>query len=116
VGERQRAWVSMMVAQAGHFLLLDEPTSALDIAHQAQLLELLREAARARGLGIIMAFHDINIAARFCDEVLAMKNGVLVSSGTPEEIIRGDILSHLYDIEMATLPHPDTARPIGFIR
>lgn len=115
-GERQRAWVAMMVAQAGHFLLLDEPTSALDIAHQAHLLELLHEVARAKKLGIVMAFHDINIAARFCDEVLAMKAGSLIASGPPEEIISGDILSRLYDIEMATLPHPESSRPIGFIR
>jgi iron-chelate-transporting ATPase len=115
-GERQRAWVAMMVAQAGRFLLLDEPTSALDIAHQAHLLELLQEVARLRELGIVMAFHDINIAARFCDEVLAMKEGRVVARGTPAEIIRGDLLSRLYDIEMATLPHPETQRPIGFIR
>lgn len=115
-GERQRVWVAMMVAQAGRFLLLDEPTAALDIAHQAHLLELLRGVARARRLGIVMAFHDINIAATFCDEVLAMKNGKLIASGTPAEIITPEILSAVYDIDMATMPHPTTGRPIGFIR
>jgi iron complex transport system ATP-binding protein len=115
-GERQRAWVAMMVAQAGRFLILDEPTSALDIGHQAHLLEVLREVADTRGLGIVMAFHDINIAASFCDEVLAMRDGLLVAAGAPEEIVTDDVLSALYGVAMRTIPHPETQRPIGFIR
>lgn len=115
-GERQRAWVAMMVAQAGRFLILDEPTSALDIAHQAHLLDVLQAVARERGLGIVMSFHDINIASRFCDEVLAMKDGTLVASGAPDKIVRTEILSHLYGIAMETMPHPYSSRPIGFIR
>lgn len=115
-GERQRAWVAMMVAQAGRFLMLDEPTSALDIGHQAQLLEVLREVAAARGLGIVMAFHDINIAASFCDEVLAMRDGVLMAVGAPADIVTDDVLSALYGVPMRTMPHPETQRPIGFIR
>jgi ferric hydroxamate transport system ATP-binding protein len=115
-GERQRAWAAMMVAQAGRFLILDEPTSALDIAHQAHLLELVQDIARARSLGIIMAFHDINIASRFCDEVLAMRGGTMVANGTPDEIVRADVLTDLYGIAMSTMPHPETQRPIGFIR
>lgn len=115
-GERQRAWVAMMVAQAGRFLMLDEPTSALDIGHQAHLLEVLHEVAAARGLGIVMAFHDINIAASFCDEVLAMRDGVLVAAGTPADIITDEVLSSLYGVPMRTMPHPETQRPIGFIR
>ena len=115
-GERQRAWVAMMIAQAGHFLLLDEPTSALDIAHQTELLALLKAVAAERRLGIVMAFHDLNIASQFCDEVLALKNGALIASGTPDEIIHAEILSDLYGVAMDTLPHPVSGRPIGFIR
>ena len=63
-----------------------------------------------------MAFHDLNIASQFCDEVLALKNGALIASGTPDEIIHAEILSDLYGVAMDTLPHPVSGRPIGFIR
>ncbi|WP_207482714.1 ABC transporter ATP-binding protein [Arenibaculum pallidiluteum] len=115
-GERQRAWLAMMLAQDTRCLLLDEPTSALDIAHQAEMLDLVRALSRARGIGAVIVLHDINMAARLCDEILALRGGSLVARGAPEAIMRPDVLSDLYGIAMGIVPHPATGEPIGFLQ
>lgn len=72
-GERQRAWLAMMVAQNSRCLLLDEPTSALDIAHQVEVLGLIQRLSHERGLTVIAVLHDINMAARYCDHLVALR-------------------------------------------
>ncbi|MEN2428988.1 ATP-binding cassette domain-containing protein, partial [Chromobacterium vaccinii] len=74
-GERQRAWLAMLVAQNSRCLLLDEPTSALDIAHQVEVLALIQRLSRERGLTVIAVLHDINMAARYCDHLVALRDG-----------------------------------------
>ncbi len=115
-GERQRAWLAMMVAQDARCLLLDEPTSALDIAHQVDMLDLVRTLSRARGLGAVVVLHDINMAARVCDDILALRGGRLIAQGPPAAIMTGEALAGIYGIAMGTLPHPATGRPIGYVR
>ncbi|HYG86784.1 MAG TPA: ATP-binding cassette domain-containing protein [Azospirillum sp.] len=115
-GERQRAWLAMMVAQDARCLLLDEPTSALDIAHQVEMLELVRTLSRARGLGAVVVLHDINMAARVCDDILALRGGRLIAQGPPAAIMTGEALAGIYGIAMGTLPHPATGQPIGYVR
>ena len=83
-GERQRAWIAMLVAQDTGVMLLDEPISALDIAHQVEMLGLVRELSRKRGLCVVVVLHDPNMAARYCDELIALKNGKLLTRGTPQ--------------------------------
>lgn len=113
-GESQRVWLAMLVAQDSDCLLLDEPISALDIAHQIEVLQLVRRLSEQRGLGVVVVLHDINMAGRFCDEIIALKNGHLLARGTPAEMIRGERLAEIYGIPMGTVAHPNGGAPIGF--
>jgi ferric hydroxamate transport system ATP-binding protein len=115
-GERQRVWIAMLLAQDAECLLLDEPISALDIAHQVEVLDLVHRLARERGLGVIIVLHDVNMAARFCDEIVALRGGQLIARGTPDEVMRADRLEAIYGLKMGILPHPDTGKPIGYVR
>ncbi|MBZ5762119.1 ATP-binding cassette domain-containing protein [Rhizobium sp. VS19-DR104.2] len=115
-GERQRAWLAMLVAQETECLLLDEPISALDVAHQIEVLSLVRRLAEQRGLGVVMVLHDVNMAARFCDEILALHSGRLIARGTPEEIVVPTQLQAIYGIEMGVMRHPDTGIPLAYVR
>lgn len=114
-GERQRAWIAMVLAQARHFLLLDEPTSALDLAHQARILALLRDIVDRRGIGVALIVHDLNIAAQFCDRILALRDGRLIASDAPSQIMTPKVLTDLYDIPMEVFAHPADGRPVGYI-
>lgn len=105
----------MMLAQDTRCLLLDEPTSALDIAHQAEMLRLVRGLSRSRGLGAVVVLHDINMAAMICDEILALRDGALTARGAPATIMKTEVLDKLYGIRMGIFPHPQTGRPIGYV-
>ncbi len=115
-GERQRVWLAMLVAQNPDCLLLDEPTSALDIAHQVEVLSLVRRLTVERGLGVVVVLHDVNMAARFCDEILALHSGEQIARGTPEEILTPDRLEAIYGTRMGVMRHPDTGLPMSYIR
>ncbi|MEO3385298.1 ATP-binding cassette domain-containing protein [Mesorhizobium sp. CAU 1741] len=114
-GERQRCWLAMMLAQDTRFLILDEPTSALDIAHQAEMLELVRAQTRERGVAAIVVLHDVNMAARYCDEIVALKRGRVAARGTPAELVTAETLGALYGLPMGILPHPATGQPLGYV-
>ncbi|MBB3398885.1 ATP-binding cassette domain-containing protein [Rhizobium sp. BK060] len=114
-GERQRAWIAMMLAQNAQCLLLDEPTSALDLLHQDGVLALLRELSHERRLTIVVVLHDINLAARYCDEIVALKNGRVSAHGTPADIIKSDVLKSVFDLEMGVFSHPVSNDPISYI-
>ncbi|WP_321954479.1 ABC transporter ATP-binding protein [Paraburkholderia bannensis] len=105
-GERQRVWLAMLVAQGADCLLLDEPTSALDIAHQIDVLRLLRTLADTRGLTVVIVLHDINLAARFSDELIALHSGRLLARGTPQALMHADTLESIYGIPMDVVAHP----------
>ncbi|MCA1516029.1 ATP-binding cassette domain-containing protein [Bradyrhizobium sp. NBAIM01] len=115
-GERQRAWIAMLVAQDADCLLLDEPTSALDIAHQIEVLSLVRQLARERNLGVVVVLHDVNMAARFCDEIIALHSGKLIARGTPDKIMTPAELETIYGIPMGVMPSPDHGHLISFAR
>ena len=114
-GERQRAWIAMLVAQDSRCLLLDEPTSALDIAHQVDVLALVHRLSQQRGLTVIAVLHDINMAARYCDYLVALRGGEMIAQGTPAELMRSDTLEQIYGIPMGILPHPAGAAPVSFV-
>jgi iron-chelate-transporting ATPase len=109
-GERQRAWIAMLIAQNAGCMLLDEPISALDVAHQVEILELVHSLSRHNGLGVVIVLHDINMAARFCDEIVALHSGRLVASGPSAAVMTTDTLQRIYGIEMALSLHPRTGR------
>jgi iron complex transport system ATP-binding protein len=115
-GERQRAWIAMLVAQDADCVLLDEPISALDVAHQVEVLSLVARLGRERGVGSVVVLHDVNMAARFCDEIVALHSGRLVDRGKPAAIMTPARLEAIYGVPFATVPHPDTGAPIGFVR
>lgn len=114
-GERQRCWLAMMLAQDAKCLLLDEPTSALDLAHQAEMLKLVSELTREKELTAIVVLHDINMAARYCDEIVAVKSGRVAARGTPAEIVNAETLAGLYDLPMGVMSHPATGQPLGYV-
>ena len=82
-GQRQRAWIAMALAQDTDLLLLDEPTTYLDLSHQIEVLDLVRNLNRERGRTIVMVLHDLNLAARYSDRLVAMCDGRLVAEGSP---------------------------------
>lgn len=114
-GERQRAWVAMLLTQQSQCILLDEPTSALDVAHQHELLTLIRELNQSLQLTVIMVLHDINMAAKFSDHLIALHSGHVIASGTPEALMTSETLMQIYGMELALFPHPQTGKPISYI-
>ena len=113
-GERQRVWLAMLVAQDAECLLLDEPISALDVAHQIEVLSLVHRLSAERGLGVVVVLHDVNMAARFCDEILALKQGRLIARGSPEAIMTPGELQRIYGLAMDVLEHGPGRRPLAF--
>ncbi|MBB1250752.1 ATP-binding cassette domain-containing protein [Rhizobium sp. G21] len=114
-GERQRAWIAMLMAQDSRCLLLDEPTSALDIAHQLELLALIRRLSREKSLSVIIVLHDVNMAARFTDEIHALKGGRLVAFGPARAIMTDDTLRMIYGVDMTVMPHPALDIPLAYV-
>lgn len=115
-GERQRAWLAMLVAQDASCLLLDEPIAALDVAHQIEVLSLVRTLSREADISVVLVLHDINMAARFCDEIVALHSGRLIAQGRPDEIMEAGVLRSIYGVDMHVLPHPISGRPIALPR
>lgn len=113
-GERQRAWLAMLVAQDTECLLLDEPISALDIVHQMEVLSLVRELALSKGVGVAVVLHDINMAARFCDEIIAMHSGRVIARGTPADIFVPDQLQKIFGVDMNVLMSLPCGHPVAF--
>jgi len=95
-GERQRVAIARALVQDASLLLLDEPTSSLDVGHQLEVLELVDELRRERGLTVVAAMHDLTLAAQFADEVALLESGRLVMAGTPEEVLTERTLSRYY--------------------
>lgn len=112
-GARQRVWITILIAQDANCLLLDEPISALDVAHQVEILEIVHDLSRQDGLSIIVVLHDINMAARFCDELIALHSGNLVVAGPPQTIMTASMLERIYGITMKVNEHPRTGRMVA---
>jgi len=99
-GERQRAWIAMSLAQTPDILLLDEPTTYLDIAHQLEVMELIRRLNEENGITIVMVLHDLNQAARYSHRLIAMKDGSLVCQGPPSEIFNPKFFKEVFGIDV----------------
>lgn len=113
-GERSRIWLAMLLAQQSQFLLLDEPLAALDISHQVEVMELIHKLSRELNLGVIIVIHDINLAARYCDHLVALHSGKLLAQGSAHQIVNADSLKAIYGIELNVIEHPETKRPVSF--
>ncbi|HWQ35364.1 MAG TPA: ABC transporter ATP-binding protein [Blastocatellia bacterium] len=110
-GERQRVVLARALAQEPKLLLLDEPTANLDIAHQIELLKLIRRLAGERDLGALLVTHEINIAAEFADRVALLKQGRLLACGATSEVMTAALLSELFSTPLLVDAHPHSGRP-----
>jgi iron complex transport system ATP-binding protein len=111
-GQRQRVWIAMALAQHTDLLLLDEPTTYLDVAHQVEVLDLLSDLNQVRGTTIVMVLHDLNLAARYADHLVAMCDGRIVASGAPTEVITEECVRTVFGIDCRVVEDPVTATPM----
>lgn len=114
-GERARAWLSMCLAQQSQFLLLDEPLAALDVKYQVQVLRLIQNLAHEYGLGVLIIIHDLNLAAQFCDEFIALKQGKICHIGLVDHIMDERILTEIFDIDLHLMTHPITGQKMAVV-
>ena len=105
-GQRQRAYVAMVLAQETQYVLLDEPLNNLDIAHSVEMMGHLSVAARELGRTIVVVLHDLNFAARYADWVVALEDGSVAHSGTPEEVMRPDVLTEVFGTPITVVDGP----------
>ncbi|XWX59721.1 ABC transporter ATP-binding protein [Clavibacter nebraskensis] len=110
-GQRQRVWVAMALAQQTPVLLLDEPTTFLDIAHQIELLDLLADLHRD-GSTIVAVLHDLNHAARYADHLIVMKDGRVVSSGAPRDIVTAELVEEVFGLPCLVIDDPVSHTPL----
>ena len=119
-GQRQRVWIAMALAQETDILLLDEPTTYLDLAHQVELLDLLSDLNEQRGSTMIMVLHELNLAARVADYLVAMKNGSIVAQCEAHEVLtrenlhtifglKAEVVDPFNDGSVVVVPHPRSA-------
>ncbi|MDR1205603.1 MAG: ABC transporter ATP-binding protein [Peptococcaceae bacterium] len=110
-GQRQRVWIAMALAQQTDLILLDEPTTYLDLAYQLEVLELLYRLNRGQSRTIVMVLHDINLAARFADYMIAIRRGDIIKHGAPEEVMTAGVLKECFHIDAEIVKEPRTGRP-----
>jgi len=111
-GQRQRAWISMALAQETKTLLLDEPTTFLDMAHQLEVLQLLDRLNREEGRTILMVLHDLNNAARYSHQIVALSDGRIYDAGPPDKVVTPDLLREVFGVEADVVPDPRTGSPL----
>jgi iron complex transport system ATP-binding protein len=110
-GERQRVVVARSLAQQPRVLLLDEPTAHLDINHQVETLSLIARLVRERNLAALAIFHDLNLAAQYCDELVLLSIGRVEARGTPAQVLKPALLKQVYGTEVVVIPHPQNGLP-----
>lgn len=119
-GERQRVHLARVLAQLwpgadGQVLLLDEPTSMLDPLHQLSVLDAVRRFAD-QGAGVLIILHDLNLAARYCDQLLLLGNGGVQASGTPAQVLQPEPLHRVFGVDVLVQPHPERGHPLIIAR
>ncbi|MFF4173119.1 ABC transporter ATP-binding protein [Streptomyces sp. NPDC001744] len=111
-GQRQRVWIAMALAQDTSVLLLDEPTTYLDLAHQVDVLELVAELNRSEGRTVVMVLHELNLACRYADHLIAMRDGRVVAAGTPTEIVTPELVHEVFGLRAAVIACPVAGTPL----
>ncbi|QQZ52655.1 ABC transporter ATP-binding protein [Streptomyces microflavus] len=111
-GQRQRVWIAMALAQQTDLLLLDEPTTFLDASHQIEVLDLLTDLNRSRGTTIVMVLHDLNLAARYADHLIALADGTLHAFGPPAEVLTEETVRAVFGLESRVIEDPVSGRPL----
>lgn len=111
-GQRQRVWIAMALAQQTDILLLDEPTTFLDVSHQVDVLDLLVDLNRDRGTTIVMVLHDLNLAARYADVLVAVKNGSVHANGAPNEVVTPALVEDVFGLKNVVTTDPVSGTPL----
>lgn len=111
-GERQRVVVARALAQEARFLLLDEPTTYLDLSHQQGLLQLVARLVHEENLGVLTAFHDLNTASEYCDEIAVLSQGRVRAHGAPDDVLTAAVIEAAFATPVCIIPHPVTGRPL----
>jgi len=110
-GERQRAVIARALTQEPQVLLLDEPTAFLDLHHQLDIARILRRLNRERSLTVILVSHDLNLASQYCDQLMLLHHGHIVEVGSPQDILRPDLLETVYGCQVLVDRHPQSGLP-----
>ncbi|MDK7884103.1 ABC transporter ATP-binding protein [Corynebacterium striatum] len=110
-GQRQRVWIAMALAQRTDILLLDEPTTYLDIKHQLEVLDLLVELNETHGTTIAMVIHDLNLAARYSDELIAVSNGNVYTQGSPQDVMTQQTVKDVFGVDSVIVEDPVSGLP-----
>ncbi|MFB8353516.1 ABC transporter ATP-binding protein [Streptomyces niveus] len=111
-GQRQRVWIAMALAQQTDLLLLDEPTTFLDASHQIEVLDLLTDLNEARGTTIVMVLHDLNLAARYADHLIALAAGRLHAFGSPADVLTRETVRTVFGLDSRIIEDPVSGRPL----
>lgn len=111
-GQRQRAWIAMTLAQGTDTILLDEPTTYLDLTHQIEVLDILFELNEQQGSTVVMVLHDLNLACRYADHIVALADKKIYAQGRPEEIITEQLVRDVFQMESKIIPDPVYGTPM----
>ncbi len=111
-GQRQRAWIAMTLAQYTDIILLDEPTTYLDLTHQIDVLDLLFDLNRTQQRTIIMVLHDINLACRYADHIITVKDRTIFEQGKPEDIMTAELVENVFDLKCQMMTDPLFGTPM----
>ncbi|MDT8915014.1 ABC transporter ATP-binding protein [Amycolatopsis sp. PS_44_ISF1] len=111
-GQRQRVWIAMVLAQRTDLLLLDEPTTFLDVSHQIEVLDLLTDLNRTRGTTIVMVLHDLNLAARYADHLIALAGGGLREAGPAEAVLTAETVHAVFGLDCDVITDPVSGKPL----
>ncbi|MET8306712.1 ABC transporter ATP-binding protein [Micromonospora sp. NPDC005173] len=111
-GQRQRVWIAMALAQQTDLLLLDEPTTFLDVSHQVEVLDLLTDLNLTRGTTIVMVLHDLNLAARYADHLIALAAGKLHAAGEPAQVLTQECVRAVFGLESQVIIDPTSEKPL----
>lgn len=111
-GQRQRVWLAMALAQQTSLLLLDEPTTFLDVAHQVEVLDLCADLHEQQGRTLVAVLHDLNHAARYATHLIVMRDGEIVATGAPGEVMTAELVERVFDLRCRVIDDPETGTPL----
>lgn len=111
-GQLQRVWIAMVLAQETEIVCLDEPVNHLDMSHQLDCLDLVRQLNSQFGRTIVLVLHDLNLAARYADQLVFLRDGVVAASGRPDELMTEQHIASVFDVDVMVITDPAYGRPL----